>query len=70
MDKNILKEYCRSESNINELKKLLQINNKLNRRITVLRRSVNRKKIYLKSLQKFKNITIEPDAKLIIYWND
>jgi len=70
LNKKILEEYYYGQHNIDQLKKLIKINKKLDKKISVLRRSIYKKQIYLDSVKKFKNISIDPNAKLIIYWND
>jgi len=58
----------------NELKQLEEQNKQLDNELKKLKIRIWRKNSYIKNRERLKEIrnkiTIEPDAKLIIYWND
>jgi hypothetical protein len=63
-----------AQQEIYEIKKLINENNKLDNEIKDLNKKIWRKQAYIRGMKKTKEIknrvTIEPDATLIIYWND
>lgn len=59
---------------INEIRRLVYENNKLDNEIKDLNKKIWRKQAYIRGMKRTKalknKITIEPDATLIVYWND
>lgn len=73
-NKKVLTEYMYAKHKIDEIKDLIQFNNKIDEEIDRVKKNITKKEAYLKNLRKKANInskiTIDPSAKLIIYWND
>lgn len=69
-----LYKYYDSIKKMNELDKLLKENKILDNEIKNVRKKVWRKQYYLQGMKKRKEmlnrITIEPEATLVVYWND
>lgn len=73
IDEKLFNEF-KKEVITSGLKELEEENKQLDKQIKQLKIKIWRKNSYIKSREKLKEIknkvTIEPDAKLVIYWND
>jgi len=69
-----LYKYYDNIKKMNELNKLLQKNKILDDEIKDVKKRIWRKQYYIQGIKKRKEmlnrITIEPDATLVVYWND